>query len=73
MFSEPDLQHAVVMQDVAAALVEALQGLVGQGNVPPGAAPRLLDNAIEGLPQGARSMVRFEAHRLWMRRIDNLG
>ncbi|WP_159996794.1 hypothetical protein [Roseomonas sp. 18066] len=73
LFSEPDLRHSMVMQEVASALVEAVGSLVGQGDVQPGAAPGLLDSAIQGLPAGARSMVRFEAHRLWMRRIDNLG
>jgi hypothetical protein len=73
MFSKPDLRHAKVMQDVAEALVDAVEHLIAQGNVHPAAASQLLDNAIDGLPAGARSMVGFEAHRLWMRRPADLG
>ena len=60
------------MQDVADAMVEAVASLVLRGDVHPGAASQLLDAAIARLPAGAQKMVRFEAHRRWMNRSENL-
>ncbi|WP_159999556.1 hypothetical protein [Roseomonas sp. 18066] len=62
-----DLSQAVLMHDVAVALVEAIEGLILQSRLPLGASSRLLDNALLGLPHETQVMIRFEAHRLWGR------
>jgi hypothetical protein len=66
----PDVRHSAVISDIAIAMVEAVKGLVVQGQVPESSAVDLLYSAIDILPSDTQPFLRFEAYMLWMKRLN---
>lgn len=65
----PDARHSAVISDIAIAIVDAVKGLVVQGQVPESAAVDLLYSAIDILPSDTQPFLRFETYMLWMNRL----